>query len=100
MGAPSSTVTPITEVNGATMNGAMYFKNPSPEMLERPNNNRFVGGVLFIETSDPNGKFTVPKSITATSVLSGSKIDFSVADFIHPVTTIRAYGTVLSDLKV
>ena len=69
-------------------------------MLERSTKHRMVGGILFIETSDPHGKFVVPKSITVTSVLSGSRLDFSMADFVYPVTKIRITGGVLSDLKV
>ena len=78
---------------------AMYFKNPSIEMIQQASSASAVGGVLFIEMSASRGKYTVPKSITAGQVLNGQKIDLSLADFIYPTVTISV-GSVLSGLKV
>jgi len=78
---------------------AMYWKNPTPEMAGRAKKRKLVGGVLFIEGSEPKGKFIVPKSYKAISILNGFKIDLSYADFVHPITTIHSVGT-LGELQI
>uniref|UniRef100_A0A7S1B9K8 Cell wall-active antibiotics response LiaF-like C-terminal domain-containing protein n=1 Tax=Corethron hystrix TaxID=216773 RepID=A0A7S1B9K8_9STRA len=78
---------------------AMYWKNPAPEMVGRAKKKQIVGGLLFIEASEPKGKFIVPKSYNAISVLNEFKIDLSYADFVHPITTIHSVGT-LGELKI
>jgi hypothetical protein len=82
------------------MNGAMYFKHPSPEMLARANNRDFNLGILFVETTERKGKFTVAQSIDVLCILGGSTIDLSIADFVYPTTTIRVIPNVLSGLKI
>lgn len=42
-------------------------------------------------TGSFHGKFTVAKTIFAGHVMSGDTIDLSLADFVHPVTKIRAF---------
>lgn len=79
---------------------AMYFKNPTPEMLARTSKHGFNGGVLFVEACDRRGKFTVPQSISVVSVMNGTSIDLSVADFVYPKTTIRVVPAVMSGLKI
>jgi hypothetical protein len=83
-----------------TMNGAMYFKHPSPEMLARANKREASLGILFVETTERKGKFTVPQSIDVLCVLRGSTIDLSIADFVYPTTTIRVIPSVLSGVKI
>jgi hypothetical protein len=104
---PSSNATPSTIVTSAvsydnhdTVNSALYFKNPSPEIMGRAKSFGFNLGVLFIATCNPRGKFTVPKSIVVVSVLSVCKINLSIADFVHPVTTILVIPSVLSGLLI
>ena len=96
----TSTVTTDAAIVGEVpaTSGAMYFKNPSPEILQA-SDTRALGGVLFIGTSNQRGKFTFPKTIHVGQVLNGQKIDCSVADFVHPVSTINV-GNVLGSLKL
>ncbi|CAJ1934411.1 unnamed protein product [Cylindrotheca closterium] len=105
--SPSHAATPSTlEVTadeiGSTHNvqAALFFKNPSPEIKARTKYFGLSFGVLFIGTPRQTGKFTVPKNISVVSVLDGTKIDLSVADFVHPVTTIRVFPSVLSGVKI
>ena len=81
------------------MMSAMYFKNPSSEMLRQTSSNSAYGGVLFIEMSCPKGKYTLPKFVHVGQVLNGQKLDLSYADFVYPITTISV-GTVLGGCKV
>jgi uncharacterized OB-fold protein len=87
-------------ISHATMNGAMYFKHPSPEILARANIRDLNVGILFVETTERKGKFTVPRSIDVLCVLRGSTIDLSIADFVYPTTTINVIPSVLSGLKI
>ena len=76
-----------------------YFMHPTEDMLAQAKCTH-MGGILFINLSGPkNGKFVVPKTIRAGTVLGDVKIDMSNADFVHPVTTI-SLGGVLSDAKI
>lgn len=79
---------------------ALYFKHPSPEIMERSKNWGLSFGVLFIGTPRQMGKFTVPKKISVVSVLDGTKIDLSIADFVFPVTWIRVFPSVLSGVEI
>eukprot|EP00526_Cylindrotheca_closterium_P019165 CAMPEP_0113610108 /NCGR_PEP_ID=MMETSP0017_2-20120614/4850_1 /TAXON_ID=2856 /ORGANISM="Cylindrotheca closterium" /LENGTH=222 /DNA_ID=CAMNT_0000518973 /DNA_START=113 /DNA_END=778 /DNA_ORIENTATION=+ /assembly_acc=CAM_ASM_000147 len=79
---------------------ALYFKNPTPEIMSRTKSFQLSFGVLFIGTPRQTGKFTVPKNISVVSVLDGTKIDLSIADFVHKVTTIRVFPSVLSGVKI
>lgn len=81
-------------------NFARFYKNPSPEMLTCISEHDIDFGLLFISTPNKSGKITVPKVIDVFSVLSGSKIDLSIADFIYPVSTIRVVPSVMSGLKI
>ena len=94
--AASSTSTQISSTGSEC--AALYFKNPTVDML-RKNENQLLGGILFIATSNQNGKFTVPKYIYGGAILSGIHLDLSAADFVHPETKINA-GTILGGLKL
>jgi hypothetical protein len=83
--ASAITMPPMTE--DEVMASAVYWKNPSPAMLESAKT-QAVAGVFGIETSSLKGKFTVPERIQVGQVFNGCKIDMSVADFVHPVTYI------------
>jgi hypothetical protein len=86
--------------NNNNIETALFWKNPSPAMLSHAAKYEAMGGVLFISTHGRyEGKFTVPKTIHVGQVLTATKIDLSVADFVHPVSTISV-GTVLGGLKV
>ena len=92
---------PATDGVGSGLQGAMYFKNPSTAMLQQAEyTQKTSAGLLFISTK-PNysGKFTVPKRISASHLLSGEYIDLSYADFVYPVTKIIA-STILGEVKV
>ena len=78
--------------------GALYFKNPSPEMIAK-SNSQVSGGILFIQGPSVGGKFTVPKTLNVGHILSGEKVDLSMADFVHPITTIYV-GTILGGIKI
>lgn len=79
---------------------ALYFQNPSPEIMARSKSFGLSFGVLFVGTPRQRGKFTVAKNVSVVSVLDGTKIDLSVADFVYPVTTIRVFPSVLSGVKI
>jgi hypothetical protein len=85
------------------LNRAIYWKHPSPELLESTSSNwaHVMGGILFIQTPHhtTKGKFTLPKTIHVGNILSGSKLDLSCADFVHPVTTIVT-GSILAGVKI
>lgn len=104
---PSSTVTPSSldrsvgaDESPSKVNGALYFKNPSSVIMGRSKKFDVNLGVLFIGTANPKGKFTVPKCLAVVSILSGSRIDLSVADFVHPVSKIRVLPSVISGLLI
>jgi len=79
--------------------GALYWKNPSPALLARATS-QTEAGILFIQTPNyAKGKFALAKSLSVGHILSGTKIDLSRADFVHPITTIHA-GTILGGVKV
>jgi len=79
---------------------AMFWKNPSPIMLERAQDYQAMGGILFLRTSCRKaGKFTLPKTIHCGQILTGSRLDLSRADFVYPVTTIKV-GTILGGFKL
>ena len=79
---------------------AMFWKNPTEIMLQRASSYQALGGILFIGTSGrTKGKFTVPKTIHCGQILTGNKLDVSIADFVHPVTTILV-GTILGGFKL
>lgn len=79
---------------------AMFWKNPSPAMLERASKYQAMGGILFLATAcHKGGKFTLPKTIHCGQILTGNKLDLSRADFVFPVTTIIV-GTILGGMKV
>jgi hypothetical protein len=83
----------------AETEGALFWKNPSPALLERATSIT-EGGVLFIQTPNyTKGKFVLAKSLNVGHILSGTKIDLSRADFVHPVSTIYA-GTILGGIEV
>ena len=91
---------PHQSTNTTGIMSAMYFKNPSSEMVRLTSSNSAYGGVLFIQMSCPNRrKFTVPKNVHVGQVLNGQTLDLSYADFVHPITTISV-GTVLGGCKV
>ena len=69
-------------------------------MLKRYRKHRVVAGVLFVNISDQYDKIIAPKSITVATVLTGNKIDLSVADFVHPVTKIQVPVNILGGLHV
>ncbi|CAB9524023.1 Domain of unknown function (DUF1707) [Seminavis robusta] len=81
------------------MESAVFYKKPTAAMLDGFAKSKAMGGILVIETSDLKGKFTVPKTIQVGQILNGAKIDMSIADFVHPVTTIVA-GSVLGSLSI
>ena len=81
-------------------NTAMFWKNPTEIMLERASSYQAMGGILFIGASGcTKGKFTLPKTIHCGQILTGNKLDLSIADFVHPVTTILV-GTILGGFKL
>ena len=88
---------PIQEVNP---NFARFYKNPSQEMLKSVSDHHIDFGLLFINTPCKSGKITVPRVIDVFSVLNGTKIDLSVADFIHPTTTVRIVPSIMSGMKI
>ena len=64
-------------------------------MLQQAADMDAMGGILFLMLNPKKGgKFTVPRTIHAGQILTGSKLDLSRADFVHPSTTIYA-GTIL-----
>ena len=80
---------------------AMFWKHPSPVVLERAAHYQALGGILFLGVSGARtkGKFTVPQTIHCGQILTGNKLDLSKADFVHPVTTILV-GTILGGFKL
>mmetsp|Transcript_10185 Transcript_10185/g.14947 ORF Transcript_10185/g.14947 Transcript_10185/m.14947 type:complete len:143 (-) Transcript_10185:14-442(-) len=71
---------------------AGYYKNPTIEMLaEAEENDLRMGGAIFIQKSScKGGKFLAPRKIKINQILTDSKkIDFSLAYFAVPVTTIH-----------
>lgn len=85
-----------------TSHGANFYLNPTTEMLARAKRCQTLGGILSQSTTgggNINSKFVAARNIQSGSILGGVTIDFSYADFVHPVTTITA-GTVLGGLKV
>ena len=91
----SSNIPAINEIEiesaSCDTNGARYYKNPTPEMLaQAEENNQRMGGMIFIESSGKRGKFIAPKTIKVNQFITETKeIDFSLADFAVPVTTIH-----------
>mmetsp|Transcript_30708 Transcript_30708/g.73677 ORF Transcript_30708/g.73677 Transcript_30708/m.73677 type:complete len:238 (+) Transcript_30708:195-908(+) len=83
----------------ANPNYARYYKNPSKEML-KSTARRLDFGVMFVSTPCRSGKITVPEIIDVFSVMTGTKIDLSVADFMYPTTTVRIVPSVMSGLKI
>lgn len=75
---------------GADRQSAMYFKNPTQEMIEQSyHTSKISAGIMFIQSPrNFKGKFTLAKSVTAGHIMSGDTIDLSMVDFIHPVTKI------------
>ena len=94
----SKSQTPSQPAPTATADSATYYLHPTPEMLQR-SQHRTVGGVLFIETSVPRGKFTLAQNIHAGTILGGISIDTSHANFVHAITTIHV-GTILGSVKL
>jgi len=90
---PPPAITPIVAVaapEGSTPPSAIYYKNPTRELIEQSKHvSKSTFGVLFIQKSKTfRGKFTLGKNVNAAHILSGDKIDLSMADFIYPVTKI------------
>lgn len=84
-------------------NGARCYKNATPELraqARQENNKQRVKFLvpetisvseLLVESSSKRGKFLVPETIQASQLLTETKeIDFSLAEFAVPVTTIHA----------
>eukprot|EP00980_Cylindrotheca_fusiformis_P017805 scaffold5622_cov129-Cylindrotheca_fusiformis.AAC.4 len=98
---PSSIGTTISSTEPSTeMHRAMYFKNPSQEMLKRASKHDFKLGAMFIMTPERKGKYTVPATISAVTLMSGGKIDFSRADFVYPETTILVVPCIMAGLII
>jgi hypothetical protein len=92
-----STTTPSS--SETETEGALFWKNPSPALLARATS-QIEGGILFIQTPNyTKGKFALAKTLNVGHILSGTKIDLSRADFVHPVSTIYT-GTILGGVKV
>lgn len=84
----------------ALANRATFWKNPTPEMLRHAADSDGMGGILFIiVNARKRGKFTVPKTIHAGHILTGSKLDLTRADFVHSETTIYV-GNVLGGFSL
>ena len=90
---------PSSSKNNNNNNGcALFYSNPTPEMLQR-SQQRCIGGVLFIETSGLKGKFTMPREIHVGQILGGVHMNASAATFVHAVTTINV-GAILGGVKL
>eukprot|EP00980_Cylindrotheca_fusiformis_P030560 scaffold25035_cov162-Cylindrotheca_fusiformis.AAC.3 len=57
-------------------------------------------GVRFVRTTERNGKYTAPKTISVLTLAGGAKIDFSLADFVYPETTILVASCITGRLTV
>eukprot|EP00980_Cylindrotheca_fusiformis_P025553 scaffold14050_cov163-Cylindrotheca_fusiformis.AAC.3 len=95
IGTTVSTAEPSTD-----MHRAMYFKNPSRDMLERASKHDFKLGVMFVMTPERKGKYTAPETISAITLMGGGKIDFSRADFVYPETTILVAPCIMGGLII
>lgn len=100
MSIPSTIETNPASNQQVNSNFARFYKNPSNELLKMASDHRVDFGLLFISTPCKSGKIVVPRVIDVFSVLNGTKIDLSVADFIHPTTTVRIVPSVMSGLKI
>jgi len=86
---------------GSDCQSAMYFKNPTQEMIEQSyHTSKTSIGIMFNQSAKNfRGKFTLAKSVTAGHIMSGSTIDLSLADFIYPVTKIMV-STIMGGVHV
>ncbi|CAJ1934410.1 unnamed protein product [Cylindrotheca closterium] len=91
---------PVSVEGGVNPNFARFYRNPSQEMLKNASNHHVDFGLLFINTPCNPGNAIVPRVIDVFSVMNGTKIDLSVADFIHPITTVRVVPSIMSGLKI
>lgn len=74
---------------------ATFWKRPTETMLQNATQSDAMAGIAFFMTNPrKGGKFTVPKTIHVGHIFSGSRLDLSYADFVYPVTIIRA-GNIL-----
>lgn len=91
--ASTASMSGISEGPGNAPPSAMYFKKPTDSMLAQSKaGQRTSTGILFVQagTDSFHGKFTAARNIFAGHVMSGDTIDLSLADFVHPVTKVRA----------
>eukprot|EP00578_Thalassiosira_sp_NH16_P027740 CAMPEP_0181102048 /NCGR_PEP_ID=MMETSP1071-20121207/14097_1 /TAXON_ID=35127 /ORGANISM="Thalassiosira sp., Strain NH16" /LENGTH=220 /DNA_ID=CAMNT_0023184975 /DNA_START=115 /DNA_END=777 /DNA_ORIENTATION=+ len=98
----TSSVTMNENTDLSNVQRAIYFKNPMKATIEQSKHtHKTSAGVIFVGTATNTfqGKFTAAKNINAGHIMSGDTIDLSLADFVYPVTRVKAVA-IMGHVKV
>ena len=84
----------VLEATAERKAGARYLRGNTEELdrVRRANIEGVLSSVCCClqVNSGMQGRFIVPMSVTVASVMSCSSLDLSYAEFVHPITTIKA----------